>query len=113
MSRAPPWATRRRLAVAAILVLGWTAAALVHATAAPVEEDPDVAEMFQSKRYRRQLEMIGGEASLLAADLEDGFAALWQGRTLAATTAVLTAAIALGVWWWTRPAGPSGDDPAR
>jgi hypothetical protein len=109
----PAWLTRRRLVVAAILLAGWTAAAVIYVTATPAEEDADVAEMFQSKKYRRQLEMIGGKSSLLAADLEDWFSSLWQGRTLATTTAVLTAAVALGAWWWTRPPEPPGDDPVR
>jgi hypothetical protein len=99
--------------VGAILLAGWTAAAVIYATATAPEEDADVAELFQSKKYRRQLEMIGGKASLLAADLDDWFTGLWQGRRLATTTAVLTAAIALGAWWWTRPPEPPERGPDR
>jgi hypothetical protein len=99
----PAWLTRRRLLVGAILLAGWTAAAVIWATATPVEDDPDVADVFQSRTYRRQLERIGGKGALLAADLDDWFAGLWHGRRLGTTTAVLTAAIALGAWAWTRP----------
>ena len=100
--------------VAAILAAGWLAALVVYATAEPVEENPDLVDLEQSKRYVRQLEIIGGKAAVLGSELTEWLEGLWHGRRLAYTIAVLTAAAAGGYALWDRARerpGPSADSP--
>ncbi len=86
---------RVRSVAAAALVAGWTAAAVVYATATDEVEDPDVYEMTHSRKYVREVERLGGRAGLLTSDLDEWLASLWHGRrlayTLAAGTVVATA----------------------
>ena len=91
-------ASRIRLVVGAILVAGWTASLAIYLTATPVEKDPQLADLEQTKAYQRRVEVIGGKAALEAAQLQDWLESLWQGQRLAYTTAVLTAIFALVVW---------------
>jgi hypothetical protein len=103
---------RRRVVVAAILALGWSAAAAIYATAPSAEEDPWIAEMESSREYERQVEVLGGKGALLANDLTRWFAGLWHGQSLAYTIAFLAivAALAFYAWDLVRSAA-SGEDP--
>jgi hypothetical protein len=88
--RRGPAATRRR-AVVAILAVGLGLAAAVYATAPPAEpENPDVADILASKKYQRQVEVIGGKANAFAADANALVASLWEGKARAYTIAALT-----------------------
>jgi hypothetical protein len=91
--------------VAAILAAGWTAALAIYLTATPVEEDPQLAELENTKAYQRRVEVIGGKAALEGAQLQAWLESLWQGRRLAYTTATLTALVALGTWAVARGGG--------
>jgi hypothetical protein len=91
-------ASRIRLVVAAILVAGWTASLAIYVTATPVEQDPQLADLEQTKAYQHRVEVVGGKAALESAQLQDWLESLWQGQRLAYTTAVLTAIVALVVW---------------
>ncbi len=93
---------RRRVVTGSILAVGWIAAVVVYATASPVADDPDVYDIEHSKRYLRQLEMIGGKAAVFTSELNEWVASLWHGRALAYTIAVLTIAVAIGYWLWDR-----------
>jgi hypothetical protein len=90
-----------------VLLLGWAAAAWVYGVA--VEPAPtdvlgyDLAgggayatRAGDSKRYQYDMERFGGKASILAVELRDAAASLWQGRRRAYTLAVLTGLAALG-----------------
>jgi hypothetical protein len=92
----------RRFAIAGILAVGWTVAAAVYATASPAQEDPDVYDMQHSKRYERQVEMLGGKATVMANEMTEWFAGIWQGTRLAYTIAVLTIAVACAYYLWDR-----------
>lgn len=87
---------RVRAVAAAVLVAGWTIAAVVYATATDPVEDPDVYEMAHSRKYVREVERLGGKAGLLTSDLDEWLASLWHGKrlayTIAAGTVVVTAA---------------------
>jgi len=101
-----PRASRARLVAAAILVAGWTASLAIYVAAAPVEKDPQLADLEQTKAYQRRVEVIGGRAALEAAQLQDWLESLWQGQRLAYTTAALTSLVALGYWALARERGP-------
>jgi len=84
-----------KLAVA-ILVLGLATAAAVFAIS-PAEslEEPagvHVASINNSKKYRLELQRIGGKAAVAAAEFSDWFDSLWQGRRLAGTLVVISVA---------------------
>ncbi len=86
---------RRHFITAGILCAGWAIALFVYLTSAPATEDFDIYDMEHSKRYLRQVEMIGGKAGLLANDVHDWLAGLFHGQSLAYTIAVVTAFVAL------------------
>lgn len=86
---------RALLVASGILVVGWSAALWVYLTSAPVVEDYDVYDWEHSKKYLRQVEVIGGKAAVCVSQLNDWLAGLWQGQSLAYTMAVLTAVVAL------------------
>ena len=101
---------RRRARV--VLVLGWSVALAVGLFG---EDRPaDVLgyefaggeayelQVSDSKRYRSDLERIGGKAAVFADDLNRWFAGLWQGRRLAWTIASLSTIAALGCGWMGR-----------
>jgi hypothetical protein len=79
-----------------LLLLGLGSALIIFLTAAPVVVDPLLGDPMASKKYRRELRMIGGQGNVLSAEFQDWFAGLWQGRELAGTVAVLTVGVVLG-----------------
>ena len=92
-----------------ILVVGLTTALALFLTARAPSPDPLGDPLHESKAYRRQMEVVGGQANLLASDLTEGFLGLWRGKPLAFTVAFLTLALAGGFWLVTddRRPGPS------
>ena len=68
---------------------------MVYVMAGPRVEDDDLYDIEHSKRYLRQVEMIGGKAGLLANDLREWSSGLFHGRSLAYTIAVVTPIIAV------------------
>lgn len=80
----------------AVLVFGLAAAALIFALAPPeTGEEPAgvyVASINNSKKYRLELQRIGGKAAVAAAEFSDWFDSLWQGRRLAGTLVVISVA---------------------
>ena len=107
-------ATRRhraRAGTALILVLGLGTAAILHRTSAPPAPSPTGFEPEDSKKYLRQMEMIGGKANVVGAQFTRWFDGLWQGRGLARTVAVLTLASAGLFWVAARPRPDEGPEP--
>ncbi|MGA2081589.1 MAG: hypothetical protein ABSH53_13405 [Holophaga sp.] len=94
-----------------ILVVGLTTAIAVFLTAGSPAPDPLGDPLHESKAYRRQMEMVGGQANLLASDLAEGFQSLWRGKSLAFTLAFLTLVLAGGFWLVTEDQRP--DRPGR
>lgn len=99
--------------LAGILAVGWAAALGIYATAEPVEENPDIADLEQTKGYQRQLEVIGGKAAVVGARLADGWDGLWHGQRLAYTVGVLTALAAGAYALWDRGRPGAGSSPHR
>lgn len=78
-----------------LLVFGFGSAIAIFLTARPVVVDPLIGDPFASKRYVRELRVIGGKANVVAAEFMEWFADRWRGRNLAGTVAVLTVAVTL------------------
>ena len=85
-------ALRRRLRVygAAILGAGLISAAIAYRLAKPDDERLLEAQLNNTKRYEYQMEVMGGKANILAAEMKDWFGGLWRGRGLARTLAFLS-----------------------
>ena len=73
-----------------LLVVGLGAALAIYLTATPEVIDPLLGDPMTTKKYLRELRVIGGQGNVLAAEFQDWFAGLWHGRALAGTVAVLT-----------------------
>jgi uncharacterized membrane protein len=79
-----------------ILLVGLTAGAVIYVMA---DDSADaMQEIYGSKTYTRQLQRFGGKASVMFDDFNRWFASLWSGKTLGATIACLTVAVAGGVF---------------
>lgn len=92
------WSLPARLYLlgAFILAAGWLAGTLIFVTAGADEPRGDLAYgPGWEKKYSFQLERIGGKAAVMADEFSQWFSALWQGRQLAFTVAILGTALAL------------------
>ena len=89
---------RLHLLTAAILALGLGSALVIQRTAAVRPPKPLGYEPEDTKRYLRQLEMVGGKANVVAVQFRQWFDGLWQGPQLATTVASLTGILAAGFW---------------
>jgi len=78
-----------------LLLLGLGSALVIYLTAAPVVVDPLLGNPMENKKYLRELRVMGGQGNVVAAEFQDWFAGLWQGRELAGTVTVLTLATVL------------------
>ena len=83
----------------AILVLGLAAATLVFVFAAGDQDAEAAREIAEGRMYQHNLELMGGKLMVFLAQFNDWFASLWHGTSLALTVAVLSIAIALGLFW--------------
>ena len=90
-------ADRRALLVTTSILAGLIAALAIYVAAAR-EPDDSSDELTDSKQYLRQMELYGGKANVLAAELQHWFASLWHGRRLALTVACGTVLVA-GAYW--------------
>jgi hypothetical protein len=88
--------TRRRLIIATILVVGLGSALAIYLTAEPAPGDPLGRE--DSRQYLRAMELYGGKANILAAELMSWFQGLWHGKRLAVTVACITLLAAAAYW---------------
>jgi hypothetical protein len=108
-----PLRQSRHLTAAGILAIGWTAAFALSLTPPPVEKNPDLVDLQESKVYARQLQVIGGKAAVAGAQLETRVADAWRSNGLAWSVALGTAVAAVGYWVWsgrerTRPGSGRG-----
>jgi len=92
--------------VRGILMVGLTSAVAVFFTAVNPADSPLGNPQDDSKIYRRTMEMVGGQANLVASDITDWVTGLWHGRTLAYTLAVLTLVAAYGFFFITEDLPP-------
>jgi hypothetical protein len=87
----------RGLAVS-ILVLGLACAIAIYIAAASSSAVSSSYDPEQSKQYLRTMELYGGKANVLAAELRAWFDALWHGTRLAYTVACASLLMA-GAFW--------------
>ena len=77
-------------------MVGLGSALAIYLTAGPAPDD--LLGREDSRQYLRAMELYGGKANLLVAELLDWFQSLWHGTRLAATVACLTVLAAAAVW---------------
>ncbi|MDR1162938.1 MAG: hypothetical protein LBM17_03760 [Candidatus Accumulibacter sp.] len=106
-ARATSAEKRLTLVALAIFILGQALAALIHFTAPEVWDgvayeivDGKVYAVpaYESKRYRLELERIGGKAAIFADDFNRWFSGLWKGKKLAKTVSLLSIVASLALW---------------
>jgi hypothetical protein len=73
-----------------MLGLGLGSALVIFLTADPEVEDPLLGDRFGQKKYLREMRTLGGQGNVVAAEFNEWFAGLWEGRALAGTVAVIT-----------------------
>lgn len=77
-------------------MVGLSGALAIYLTAGPTAEDPLGPQ--DSRQYLRAMELYGGKANLIAAELVGWFQSLWRGRRLAVTVACTTLLAAATIW---------------
>jgi hypothetical protein len=87
----------------AIAAFGLAAAAIAYVRAAPDAE----VDAVEHQREMRELERLGGSASVHTAEFDQWLGSLWHGRRLAGTLAVL-GLLAGGAFW--RVGGLMGEE---
>jgi hypothetical protein len=107
---------RLRLSCFIILVAGLCGAMLIYLLADDIPDDSlgyvivnstvYPLSTRDSKKYRFELERIGGKQALLFDDLDRWFVELWQGRTLAKTVAWISILVSLGIYLLANSLGP-------
>jgi len=91
-----------------IATAGLVAAAAVHVHARSEAADDPV----ETQREMRDLERLGGTASVQTIKLDRWLASLWHGERLAATLALLGLAVGGACWWIGGLMGEAVDDDA-
>jgi hypothetical protein len=96
--KTPAMSLMERIA-ASVLITGLSVSVMVFVTT-PAEDDESnvgiyIPSTHNSKKYRGDLERIGGKAAVAAAEFNDWFDNLWHGRRLAGTLAVLSVGASL------------------
>jgi len=94
-----------------LLVLGLGGALVIFLTATPEVVDPLLGDPMTTKKYVRELRVIGGQGNVLAAEFQDWFAGLWHGQALAGTVAVLTMVATLAFRFVATHPGSAAADP--
>lgn len=92
----------------AIVAAGLAAAAAVHVRGA---DDPEV-DAVEHQREMRELERLGGTASVRTAQFDQWLSSLWHGRRLAGTLAALALVVGGGCWRVGALMGEGAEDDA-
>jgi hypothetical protein len=79
-----------------LLLIGFGSALAIYLNANAESVGPQLEDPLATKKYLREMQMIGGQANVVASEMRAWFAGLWHGRTLAGTVAVLTVVATLG-----------------
>jgi hypothetical protein len=90
--------TRLYVISAAILFFGLGSAALIYLTAEHTSHSELIHDFEHSKRYRHDLEVIGGKMNVMMDRFYRWFVGLWQGGSLGLTLACLTICISMGLF---------------
>jgi hypothetical protein len=91
--------TRLNVVAAIILLLGLSTAISIYLTTESVSDSSLVQQFEHSKRYRHDLEVMGGKANVLADRFYRWFTGLWRGPSLAILVACLTISISSGFFF--------------
>ena len=91
--------SRIRIMTASLLATGFSCALFVYLTAEPKAPNPLGYDPEDTKKYLRELEVYGGKANVLSAEISRWFDGLWHGRPLAFTIACLTVILAFAFWF--------------
>ena len=83
-------ARRLKYITRAILAVGFGAAVWLYFVERARPENPLGYDPLETKQYLHDLELYGGKANVLAAELREWFVGLWYGRNLPFTIAVIT-----------------------
>jgi hypothetical protein len=89
---------RLRFLAGAILAVGLAGAVLIYLAAASSPADSLGYDPEQSKQYLRTMELYGGKANVMAAELRTWFDGLWHGTRLAYTVACAAVLLAAAFW---------------
>jgi len=84
-------------AAGAVLVIGLASAIAIY-LAASSNADTLGYDPEQSKQYLRTMELYGGKANVLAAELRAWFDGLWHGTRLACSVAGASLVLAVALW---------------
>jgi len=90
---------RLRFVAASTLVVGLISAIWIYLNAASSTGDTLRYNPEESKQYLRAMELYGGKANVMAAELRQWFDSLWHGTRLAYTVACATVLLA-GAFWF-------------
>jgi len=105
--------TRVSRVTVVILGVGLGLAASLWVLTPPPAPNPLGFEPEDSKKYLRQMEMIGGKANVVASQLQTWFDGQWHGRGLPRTVALLTVVLAGTFWFSTHPGPPEVRPPSE
>ena len=112
---------RNRLYVCslAILLVGLCSATAIYFLSDDLPDDGDgyvivdgkayPAGVYQSKRYRRDLEQFGGKANVIFDELNRWLASLWHGKRLGVTLGWISVVASLGLFLIGRYLDPKRD----
>jgi len=78
-----------------LLVIGFGSAFGIYRAALAAPLDPPVDELMSTKKSLREMQLIGGNANVVAHEIKEWFLGLWRGPKLAGTVAVLTVGVTL------------------
>jgi len=84
---------------AAVLVAGLSAAATIYMLAPDDDENMSMYQITASKQYNGQLQRFGGKASVLFDEIQQWFAARWQGKQLGVTIGWISVGAALVLYF--------------
>jgi hypothetical protein len=113
------------IASAVVMLAGLGCAAYIYQTGGDESTDtlgydfhggsPNPIRPEDSKKYQRDLEVISGKAGVVMDDIRRGFAALWQGKSLAYMVAALSILVSFGLYFTANrlPPGPKKDGPGN
>ena len=79
--------------------VGICISAVIYIFARPPMEDPLGYHPLKTKVFLRQLELYGGKGNVMAAELREWFAGLWQGRNLSYTVEFITVIVSIILWY--------------
>lgn len=94
-----PRTGRIRAATAAILAIGLGSAAVIYRLAASAAAAGIDLESEDSKKYLRDLEVIGGKANVIASEIRHWLIECCQGKSLAYTVAWSSVLLATAFWF--------------